>query len=96
MQLFKSNRTDILKRGMSPDAVIEAFDILKDRLPGLGTCLEASEVNTFTFEGSEERFHRGIVPAVALAAHTHRHAHLGEQCLIGMTGVLASAVRVMQ
>jgi hypothetical protein len=37
MQLFKSNRADILKRGMSPDAVIEAFDILKDRLPGLCT-----------------------------------------------------------
>jgi len=37
LQLFKSNRTDILKRGMSPDPVIEALHILEDGLPGLGT-----------------------------------------------------------
>jgi len=37
LQLFKSNRTDRLKRGMSPDPVIEALHILEDGLPGLGT-----------------------------------------------------------
>ena len=37
LQLFKSNRTDRLKRGMSPDPVVEALHILEDGLPGLGT-----------------------------------------------------------
>ena len=31
--MFKSNRADILKRGMSPDPVREALHILKDGLP---------------------------------------------------------------
>jgi tetratricopeptide (TPR) repeat protein len=53
--LFKSNRADILKRGMSPDPVIEGLDILEDGLPGFCTRLEAREINAFAFERSEER-----------------------------------------
>src|SRR5437016_14325800 len=96
VELFKSHRTDILKRGMSPDPVREAFHILQDGLLGRGPRLEEREINALALEWSEKGLHRGIVPTVSFTADTHRDANIGKQCLIGMAGVLASQVCVMR
>jgi hypothetical protein len=56
--------------------------ILEDRLSGLCTRLEAREINTFPFECSEERFGDGVIPTVALAAHTHCHAPFCQKGLV--------------
>jgi len=96
MQLFKSNRADVFERGMSPNPVIETLYELEDGLSGLCTRLKEREIHAFTLECSEERLHRGIIPTVPLAAHTHRDATVDKQSLIGSAGVLASPVCMVQ
>jgi hypothetical protein len=49
----------------------------------------------FTFQAAEEPFYRGIIPAVAFAAHTADHPMLIQQGLVGMTGIRAATIRVM-
>jgi hypothetical protein len=44
---------------------------------------------------SEERLGDGIVPTGAFAAHAERDAHVCQQRLIRMAGVVASAIGVM-
>jgi hypothetical protein len=78
MQLFKSHRADILKRGMSPNPVREALHKLEDGLPGRGPRLEEGEINALALEGSEERLHCGILPTVPLATHTPQDATIGK------------------
>ncbi len=94
--LFKGNRADIAKRSMSSDPVVIALQVLEDRLSGLGARLEAREVHAFAFERSKERLGDGVIPAVALAAHTHRHVHFCQKCLVRMAGVVATPISVMQ
>jgi len=45
MQLFKSNRADVFKRGMSPNPVVEALYELEDGLSGLCARLKEREIN---------------------------------------------------
>ncbi len=94
--LFKGHRADIAKRRMLSDPVVIALQVLEDRLSGLGARLEAGEVHAFAFERCKERLGDGVIPAVALAAHTHRHAHFCQKCLVRMAGVLATPISVMQ
>ena len=81
---------------MSPDPVIVALDKLEDCLPSRDPRLEACESNAFALECSEERLSDSVIPAVAFAAHTHRHTLFHQERLIRCTGVLASSVRVME
>jgi len=59
-----------LQRRMPPDAIIKDFDIFKDSLPGLGPGSVLFKINDLCFEGMKERFHDGIVVAIARTAHT--------------------------
>lgn len=96
MQLFKSNRTDVFKRGMSPNPVIETLYKLEDGLSGLYARLKECEIHALTLECSKERLHSSIIPTVAFTAHTHCDATVSKQSLIGCAGVLASPVRMVQ
>ncbi len=81
---------------MSPNPVLEALHELEDSLSSRGPRLKEREINALALEGSEERLHGGIIPTVSLTAHTHCDAKIGKQCLIRMTRVLASPVRMME
>lgn len=54
----------------------------------------APVVHQFILERSPETFHRGVVPAISLAAHGCGHAKLLQQFLVIMRAVLAAAIRV--
>jgi hypothetical protein len=44
----------------------------------------------------EERLHRHIVVALAFAAHADLDHDLSQECLVGPTGILAPAIRVVK
>ena len=69
---------------MSPSPVVEALDILEDGLPGLPSCLEASALDAFVFQGPEKGFGDRIIVTVASAAHAHGGADIRKQSLIGI------------
>ena len=54
---------------MDPFWVIEGFDVIEDGELGFSVSFEAAMVEPFGFEGAPERFHGGIVVAVAGRAH---------------------------
>jgi len=47
-------------------------------------------------QGAEEALHRGVVPAVALAAHATHQPVLCQELLVVATGILGAAIRVMK
>ena len=51
---------------------------------------------TFGLQRGEEALHRGVVPAVAGAAHATSQALVRQEPLERLTGVLAASIRVMQ
>lgn len=79
---------------MEPFSVIEPFDIFKDFPSGLGLGLEAFNPD-LAFEDAPERFHGGVVVAIAGSAHAGDEACLFESLVIFEAGVLAAAIGVM-
>ena len=53
-------------------------------------------MHTFTLQSGEETLHRGIIIAVAGTPHTGLQVILGQQGLHHRTGILTTAVRVVQ
>ena len=94
--LFIGDRTPVLKRGMSPLAIVKGFDVLKSGTSGLCACLKGLPFNTFPFETREETLHRCIIVAVSGPTHTGDHAFLPQEGLIALTGVGATTITVMQ
>jgi hypothetical protein len=76
-------------------AVIKALDESEDGGGGGGAGQEDATVDEFVFEGAPERFHGGIVVAVAAAAHGGDEAALVEEAAIFGTGVLPALIGVM-
>jgi hypothetical protein len=74
--LVKCSRREIGKTCLLALPVIKDLDIFSDGLSGLSACGEALVMQEFVFERASEAFHWGVVVAVALAAHGHRHAKL--------------------
>ena len=54
---------------MPPDSIVKDFNIFKDTLPGLRSGSVSFKIDNLCFEGMKERFHDGIVVAIARAAH---------------------------
>lgn len=79
---------------MSPHAVVESFDGLEDRAPGLGAAPETTEVHTLSFERSKERLGDGVIPTVACPTHAYRDAQVSEKRLLAAAGVLAATIRM--
>ena len=76
-------------------AIVETFDVGKDAaLRGLLRRIDEM-MGEFGFERGKETLGRGIVIAVACATHTAKNALLRQQRAIGITRVLATAVRVV-
>ena len=88
--------TDVAQGGVPPKWIVKAFEVVEHvgagRIPS-GVVLP---VRAFRLERGEEAFHHGVVPDVPGAAHAARDAELTQQALEGFTGVLATAIGVMQ
>ena len=81
---------------MEPLAVVEGFDVIEDRARRLGAAGEGASVHEFFFERAPEALHRGVVVAVASAAHARRHVPGGQMLAVRLAGVLATAVGVVE
>src|SRR6476620_6351033 len=85
-------RGDVPQRRVPPDAVVERLDVLEDARPRLLARGVVLVVDQLLLQAGEERLHRGVVPAVAPAAHAARDPLLREPPLVVLAGVLAPAV----
>jgi hypothetical protein len=63
---------------------------------GLFQIVEVVVVGPFVFEGPEESLHDGVIIAAAGAAHGALDAECSQGLLIGVAGVLAAAIAVVQ
>jgi hypothetical protein len=81
---------------VEPDSVVASFDGLKDGLASLFFILEVAVEEQFVFESAPERFHGGVIVAIAFAAHAGLKAGLAELSAVSGAGVLATAIRVME
>jgi hypothetical protein len=61
---------------MQAPMIVEAFDPANDVEPSLGAGFVAELIDAFDFQRLEEALHRGIVPAVGLAAHRLQHPEI--------------------
>jgi hypothetical protein len=66
---FEVHRGVITQSAVEPFWVIESFDVIEDGGAGLLVGMEVLVMEAFGFEGAPERFHGGIVVAVAGSAH---------------------------
>ena len=69
---------------MLPARIVESIDILEDRGFGLPACLLGLSPDQFCLDRLEERFHGGVVIAIAFAAHRYFEAMLAQDLLIIM------------
>ena len=92
---FKVRWTEIAQSGMPPDAVIKPHDITEY----LGACLVKSGkdlIGAFAFKSRPETFHRGVIQAVAGAAHAGDDVMVAQVLSVSVAGVLAAAVGMME
>jgi len=54
---------------VTPNWIVEAFNVLKDLRPGLLPCFVNLLFDFFTLQVTEERFGHRVVPAVTPSAH---------------------------
>ena len=87
---FKVHRGLVAERAVEPRAVVKDFDPVKDRRAGLRSRGEVGAVDQSAFECAPKTFHRGIVVAVAFAAHAGNHAGKSQTLPVGGAGGLAS------
>jgi hypothetical protein len=54
---------------MPPDTIIKDFNIFEYALPGFCPGSVSFKINGFRFERMKERFHHGVIIAIARGAH---------------------------
>ena len=81
---------------MNADGIVEGFDVFEHAEAGVLEIGELLLVGPFVFEGPEEAFGDGVVVAASGAAHGAVDAQGAQRLLIGVAGVLAAAIAVVQ
>ena len=81
---------------MTPLAVVEHLDIVKDIAPGLAPCGIYLFANSLALEQLEEAFSYGVVVAIATSAHACLQAMALQEALPSIAGKLTALVRVNQ
>ena len=76
-------------------AVIKDFDVIEEGEAEVGQAMIGVEVNEFSFESAPERFHGGVVIAVAAATHAGSEVADLEQGVEAFGAVLAAAIGMM-
>ena len=92
---FELHGAEVAQRGVQTLTIVPAFDVLEDGCASLGTCGELRSC-ALGFESREKAFHGGIIEAITDAAHTDQAMMSGQVLLIGLAGVLAASIRVVQ
>src|SRR3984893_3292525 len=92
---FKFERGQIAERAMDSLRVIEGFDIVKEHGLGLGAIFGNAILEALGFKRSKKTFHRRVIVAVSLAAHTGSDAVEVERLAEALGGVLHPAIRMM-
>ena len=80
---------------MASETIVEHFNVLKNIRLSFGPGGVMTMINLFGFQRTDTTFHRRIIVAIALTAHTNLKLMLGQQGLIVMAGILAAPVRMM-
>lgn len=75
--------------------VVEDLDVFTDRAPCLLARGEALMIDQFVLQRSPEGFDRGVVVAIAAAAHRRQHVELAHERLIGQRTILRPAIGVV-
>lgn len=94
--LLELGRRLVVQGAVQPLAIIKRFDVIKEGQIDLCMREPMPAVNQLCFERAEERFHAGVIVAVARSAHAGEHPMSLEQAAIFMTGILRAAIRMMQ
>ncbi len=79
---------------MYAPSVVEDLDVFKYGCLGLGPRLKPPAVQPLLLELASERFHRGVVIAVAFTAHAAYEFILIQYSLVFFTGILDTAIRM--
>jgi hypothetical protein len=80
---------------MQTMAVIKHLDVPNHIISRLGPGAINGVRNPFGFQTVKETLHHGIIPTIALSAHTADHAIGIQKFLVIMTSILAAAIRMM-
>lgn len=80
---------------MSPAAVVEAVDVLKEDIADLVARCPCVPPDQFSLEGLEEGLDSGIVITVPSAAHRYLEAQFAEPLLIVVGTILTAPVGVV-
>jgi len=59
--VFELDRRQVAQRGVAPARVVEALDVLEDRVGQLGAGVPAAPVEQLGLQGREERLGDGVV-----------------------------------
>lgn len=92
--LEQSDRRVVAGRGMATTAVVERLDVLEQISLYVRSRRVGRAVHPLVPQAVEEALGRGVVPAVAIAAHGVFHLIRGELALHRITVVLAATVAV--
>ena len=84
---FKLHRADIAQGLMQPLPIVEHLDEFKDLGLRFFPRVIVPLMHQLIRERTEEALDHGIVVAVPLATHTRPHPVLGQQVLVGHTGI---------
>ena len=79
---------------MQSGAVVKGLDVIEDGGAGLVAGGEAMMIDQFVFESAPKGFDKGVVVAVAFAAHGREQTVLGEHLAVGGAGELSSPIGV--
>ena len=93
--LQEAKRRDVSERGVTTIAIVERFDVLEHFSTGFSPGTVAPTMNAFVLQTVEKALRGRVVPAVRFATHRAMHAITGQFVLKGCTGVLHTAIRVM-
>src|SRR5215510_16402782 len=87
---------EIAKRRMPPLPIVEELEVVEELGPGRRPSGPGHVVDKLDLQRREEALRDGIVPANSPAAHAADDPMLLQHTLVGATGVLTPAVRMMQ
>ena len=75
--------------------IVPAFNI-SEQFRSSGVAIHKDPVGTFRLERGEKAFHHGIVVTITAPTHADRDLKIGQELLVGIAGVLASLIGMME
>ena len=93
--LRKCGRRQVVQTGLRALPVVKHFDVLADSESGLLACSESPMVDQLALQRTPERFDRGVIVAVAAAAHRRAHAELPDDFLVSRRTILRAAIGML-